>query len=118
MLCGRRGRPGHMKRGFEAEPAGEPQSKKGNFRPVGAVPYAPQGAAVPVAQPRPPVPTGPAPAAVTVPVTTPSYRLTHNPQAAAAAASGQPYRQLKVEDALNYLDKVGARVPVATGGRV
>lgn len=98
-----------MKRGFE-EPSGEPALKKANFRPVGPAVYPPpvqQGLPAP---PRPGVPVaavnqGP----TTLPTSTPGYRLTHNPQAAAAAAQGQPYRQLKVEDALNYLDKVRGR---------
>ncbi len=59
--------------------ASEPPLKRGNARPVAQQPLPP--AVAPAARPL-------------------TYRLTQVP------VSQQPYRQLKVEDALAYLDKV------------
>lgn len=95
-----------MKRTLEPEstdPAAA--AKKGNFRPLGTPAPYPQPVP-PALRPAAAAPAPAAPAPATGVITTQAYRLTHNPQAAAAAANGQPYRQLKVEDALNYLDKV------------
>ena len=80
-----------MKRGFTPEAVAEPPQKR-------ATPPPPPDAAF--AAGRGPMPP---PEAAMQPRPT-QYRLTHTPVPSGSA----PYRQLKVEDALTYLDQVGA----------
>ncbi len=80
------GSPLGQKRGLEQEQSGEPPMKRGTQR----------AAAPPVVHP---------PAQPRVPV----YRLTHTP----VPVGQQPFRQLKVEDALAYLEEVRSALPAA-----